>query len=109
MAKPDGLLVVEPEREIEFLHPLPVERLWGVGRVTAGKLHERGITTVGQVALLAEREFVLMLGRASGRHLHALANNHEPRPVEVAAGAGRSVRSGHSAAAAGRRTSWRAR
>ncbi len=83
VAKPDGLLVVAPERELEFLHPLPVEALWGVGRVTSGKLRERGITTVAQVALLAERELVLMLGRASGRHLHALANNYDPRPVEV--------------------------
>ena len=82
VAKPDGLLVVEPERELDFLHPLPVEALWGVGRVTGAKLHERGITTVGQVAMLAERELVLMLGRASGRHLHALAHNHDPRPVQ---------------------------
>ena len=82
VAKPDGLLLVPPERELEFLHPLPVERLWGVGRVTAEKLHQRGITTVGQVALLAERELVSMLGRASGRHLHALAHNFDPRPVE---------------------------
>ena len=83
VAKPDGLLLVAPERELEFLHPLPVERLWGVGRVTSEKLHERGITTVGQVALLAEGQLVAMLGRASGRHLHALANNYDPRPVEV--------------------------
>ncbi len=83
VAKPDGLLLVTPDRELEFLHPLPVERLWGVGRVTAEKLHQRGITTVGQVALLAERDLVLMLGRASGRHLHALANNYDPRPVQV--------------------------
>ena len=82
VAKPDGLLVVEPERELDFLHPLPVEALWGVGRVTGAKLHERGITTVGQVAMLAERDLVLMLGRASGRHLHALAHNHDPRPVQ---------------------------
>ncbi len=82
VAKPDGLLVVEPNRELDFLHPLPVEALWGVGRVTGAKLHERGITTVGQVAMLAERELVLMLGRASGRHLHALAHNHDPRPVQ---------------------------
>src|ERR1700746_2272516 len=60
VAKPDGLLVVAPERELEFLHPLPIEALWGVGRVTSGKLRERGITTVAQVALLAEREPVLM-------------------------------------------------
>ena len=83
IAKPDGLLVVAPDRELEFLHPLPVERLWGVGRVTGEKLRQRGITTVGQVALLAERELVMMLGRASGRHLHALANNYDPRPVQV--------------------------
>lgn len=83
VAKPDGLMVVAPELELEFLHPLPVERLWGVGRVTAAKLHERGIATVRQVATLGERELVLMLGRASGRHLHALAHNYDPRPVAV--------------------------
>ncbi len=83
VAKPDGLLVVPPDGELAFLHPLPVERLWGVGSITAGKLHERGITTVGQVALLAEAELVSMLGRASGRHLHALAHNHDPRPVQM--------------------------
>src|SRR5438477_12189535 len=76
VAKPDGLMVVAPDRELAFLHPLPVERLWGVGRVTAEKLHQRGITTVGQVAGLAEGELVAMLGRASGRHLHALAHNY---------------------------------
>jgi DNA polymerase-4 len=81
VAKPDGLLVVPPERELAFLHPLPVERLWGVGRVTAAKLHERGIRTVGEVARLAEPTLVSLLGRASGRHLHALAHNRDPRPV----------------------------
>ena len=83
VAKPDGLLVVPPDRELAFLHPLPVERLWGVGPVTAGKLHERGIRTVGEVAELAEATLVAMLGRASGRHLHALAHNRDPRPVRV--------------------------
>jgi DNA polymerase-4 len=83
VAKPDGLLVVPPQGELDFLHPLPVERLWGVGVVTARKLHDRGITTVGQVARLAEGRLVSMLGRASGRHLHALAHNHDLRPVEV--------------------------
>ncbi|OLF17967.1 DNA polymerase IV [Actinophytocola xanthii] len=83
VAKPDGLLVVPPDGELEFLHPLPVERLWGVGRVTAEKLHARGITTVGQVAALAESTLVGMLGRASGRHLHALAHNVDPRRVRV--------------------------
>jgi DNA polymerase-4 len=83
VAKPDGLLVVPSDRELAFLHPLPVERLWGVGRVTAAKLHERGITTVGEVAALDEAALVSMLGRASGRHLHALAHNRDPRPVQV--------------------------
>jgi DNA polymerase-4 len=83
VAKPDGLLVVPPEGELEFLHPLPVERLWGVGSVTAAKLRSRGITTVGQVARLAEATLVSMVGRAAGRQLHALANNLDPRPVQV--------------------------
>jgi DNA polymerase-4 len=83
VGKPDGLLVVPHDGELAFLHPLPVERLWGVGQVTAGKLHERGIATVGQVAELGEAVLVTMLGQASGRHLHALAHNHDPRPVQV--------------------------
>jgi DNA polymerase-4 len=83
VAKPDGLLAVPPDGELAFLHPLPVERLWGVGPVTAGKLRDRGITTVGEVARLPEAALVSMLGRASGRHLHALAHNLDPRPVQV--------------------------
>jgi DNA polymerase IV len=82
VAKPDGLLVVSPGDELGFLHPLPVERLWGVGRVTAQKLRDRGVTTVGEVAALSETTLVLMLGRASGRHLRALAHNRDPRPVQ---------------------------
>ena len=82
VAKPDGLLVVPPGEELEFLHPLPVERLWGVGRVTAEKLHRRGLATVGQVAGLPEAILVSMLGTASGRHLHALAHDRDPRPVQ---------------------------
>ena len=83
VAKPDGLLVVPPGRELAFLHPLPVEALWGVGPVTAGKLRELGITTVGEVAQIPEWVLVSMLGRAAGRHLHALARNRDPRPVQV--------------------------
>jgi DNA polymerase-4 len=83
VAKPDGLLVVPPERELAFLHPLPVERMWGVGPATATKLHEVGIATVGQVAELSEGALVSLLGRASGRHLHALAHNRDPRPVQA--------------------------
>jgi DNA polymerase-4 len=82
VAKPDGLLVVPPDRELAFLHPLPVEKLWGVGVVTSGKLRREGITTVAQVAKLGERTLVRMLGRASGRQLHALSHNRDPRPVQ---------------------------
>ena len=81
VAKPDGLLVVPPDRELAFLHPLPVERLWGVGEKTARKLHAHGLTTVGQVAQLSELDLIAVLGRASGRHLHALAHNRDPRRV----------------------------
>jgi DNA polymerase-4 len=83
VAKPDGLIVVPPDGELAFLHPLPVERLWGVGAVTAGKLRALGLTTVGEVAELAEGALVSVLGRAAGRHLHALAHNRDPRPVRV--------------------------
>jgi DNA polymerase-4 len=98
VAKPDGLLVVPPDGELDFLHPLPVERLWGVGPATAKKLHERRISTVGEVARLDESVLVAMLGRASGRHLHALAHNRDPRPVVV----GRRRRSIGSQCALGR-------
>jgi DNA polymerase-4 len=83
VAKPDGLLVVPPDRELAFLHQLPVERLWGVGPVTATRLRDLGITTVGEVARLAESALVSFLGRAAGRHLHALAHNRDPRPVQA--------------------------
>jgi DNA polymerase-4 len=83
VAKPDGLIVVPRGAELEFLHPLPVERLWGVGRVTAEKLRARGITTVGELAAVPEPAIVAMLGPAAGRHLHALAHHRDPRRVEV--------------------------
>jgi DNA polymerase IV len=83
VAKPDGLLVVPPDRELAFLHPLPVERLWGVGAVTAGRLRRLGIASVGQVAEFPENALVSILGRAAGRQLHALAHNRDPRPVRV--------------------------
>src|SRR4051794_24069357 len=83
VAKPDGLLVVEPHEEIAFLHPLPVERLWGVGPVTARKLHGHGLVRVADVAALSEERLMGLLGRASGRHLYALAHNRDPRPVRV--------------------------
>jgi DNA polymerase-4 len=83
VAKPDGLLVVPPDAELDFLHPLPIERVWGIGRVTAAKLHARGIRTVGELAELEESAVISILGRAAGRHLHALSRNHDPRPVHV--------------------------
>jgi DNA polymerase-4 len=98
VAKPDGLLVVAVDAELAFLHPLPVQRLWGVGAVTADKLRSLGIHTVAEVAALEERSLVAMLGPASGRHLHALAHNRDPRPVVV----GRRRRSIGSQSALGR-------
>jgi DNA polymerase-4 len=83
VAKPDGLLLVPPDRELVFLHALPVERLWGVGPVTARKLHAFGIVNVGEVARLPEELLISMVGRAAGRHLHALAHNRDPRPVQA--------------------------
>jgi DNA polymerase-4 len=81
--KPDGLLVVRPGEELAFLHPLPVEKLWGVGPVTAAKLRERQIHTVGHVARIGEAALVSMLGGHAGRHLHALAHNRDPRRVDT--------------------------
>ena len=83
VGKPDGLLLVPAGSELAFLHPLPVERLWGVGPITARKLHARGITNVGEVAGLSEAALVTMLGKGSGQHLHALAHNRDPRHVQT--------------------------
>ena len=99
VAKPDGLLLVPVDDELTFLHALPVELLWGVGPVTARKLHERSITMVADVAKLDEESLVRILGRAAGRHIHALAHNRDPRPVVV----GRRRRSIGTQRALGRR------
>jgi DNA polymerase-4 len=106
VAKPDGLLVVPPHGELDFLHPLPVERLWGVGKVTSKKLRDVGITTVAEVARLPETALVSIVGRAAGRHLHALAHNRDPRRVRP----GRRRRSMGTQHALGRRSprSWEA-
>jgi DNA polymerase-4 len=98
-AKPDGLLVVPAGGEVEFLHPLPVERLWGVGPATAAKLHQRGIVTVADLARHTESELVSILGRAAGRHLRAIAFGRDPRRVR----SGRRRRSVGSQCALGRR------
>ncbi|MEM8619098.1 MAG: DNA polymerase IV [Actinomycetota bacterium] len=99
VGKPDGLLVVEPHGELDFLHPLPVQRLWGVGAVTAQRLNERGVYSVGDVAALSESAVVALTGKAVGRHLYALAHNLDPRPVET----GRRRRSVGAQHALGRR------
>jgi DNA polymerase IV len=82
VAKPDGLLRVDPDAELAFLHPLPVRRLWGVGKVTAEKLHVLGITTVGELADLGAPALVSALGPAAGHHLYALATGVDGRRVE---------------------------
>jgi DNA polymerase-4 len=87
-AKPDGLLVVDPDSEREFLHPLPVEALWGVGPATAARLHDRGLRSVGQLALLSQGALSAMLGPGAGRHVHALAQRRDPRPVRARRGRG---------------------
>ena len=81
LAKPDGLLVVPVGTEKEFLAPLPTSRLWGVGPQTRKKLDRMGIRTIGDIAQLDEAVLVNALGAALGRHVHALANNDDPRPV----------------------------
>src|ERR1700761_8101441 len=80
-AKPDGLLLVPPGRELAFLHPLPVRRLWGVGTVTADKLRAHGIDTVSDVAELSESMLASMVGGAMGRQLYALSRNIDRRRV----------------------------
>lgn len=82
-AKPDGLLLVPPGRELQFLHPLPVRRLWGVGARTEEKLRAHGIETVAQVAELNEATLASMIGRAMGRQLYCLARNIDRRRVDT--------------------------
>ncbi|MGH9135447.1 MAG: DNA polymerase IV [Acidimicrobiales bacterium] len=82
VAKPDGLLEVAAGTELAFLHPLPIERVWGIGAKTAAKLHARGISTIGDIAALPERAIVAIVGRATGRHIHALSHNRDPRHVQ---------------------------
>jgi DNA polymerase-4 len=72
---------VLPGREPQFLSPLPIERLWGVGPASAAKLHRSGFETVGQLARRSEAELIAILGKASGRQVHALARNRDARPV----------------------------
>jgi DNA polymerase-4 len=82
LAKPDGMLVVDPGTELAFLHPLEVSRLWGVGPATGRRLARLGVRTIGDLAALPEEALVHALGDAHGRHLHALAWNRDDRAVE---------------------------
>jgi DNA polymerase-4 len=83
VAKPDGLVIVDPKAELEFLHPLPVELMWGVGPATTARLAANGVTTIGQFAARAPQSVERLLGRATGRKLRALAWNLDPRPVRT--------------------------
>lgn len=103
VAKPDGLLLVPPDRELAFLQPLPVRRLWGVGTVTADKLHAHGIETVADVAELGQPMLASLVGRAMGRRLHALSRNVDARRVQTgvrrrSVGAQRALGRGHRTA-----------
>ena len=105
-AKPDGLLLVPPGRELAFLHRLPVRRLWGVGAVTADKLQAHGIEKVADVAELSESTLAAMVGAAMGRQLYALSRNIDRRRVTTgvrrrSVGAQRALgRAGNSMSAA---------
>ena len=83
VAKPDGLVVVDPETELEFLRDLPVELMWGVGPVTSARLAETGIITIGQLARTSRGSLESLLGRAAGQKLAALAWNRDPREIET--------------------------
>src|ERR1700757_3297544 len=83
VAKPDGLLLVPPDRDLEFLQRLPVRRLWGVGAVTADKLHAHGIETVADVAELGEAMLLYLVGRGMGNRLYALSRNVDARRVQT--------------------------
>jgi DNA polymerase-4 len=83
VAKPDGLVIVDPGIELEFLHSLPVELMWGVGPATKARLAQEGITTIGQLAQRSPESMERLLGRATGRKLTALAWNRDPRAIET--------------------------
>lgn len=84
VAKPDGLVVVHPDREREFLHPLPVGLVWGIGPVTQRRLADRGVHTIGQLAESSDDALRAMLGRALGEKVGRLADNDDERPVRAA-------------------------
>jgi DNA polymerase-4 len=99
VAKPDGLCVIDPARELDFLHALPVELMWGVGPATKARLAALGVSTIGQLAATPGRSLETLLGPAASEKLHALAFNRDPRRLET----GRRARSAGAQAALGRR------
>jgi DNA polymerase-4 len=103
VAKPDGLVVVDPDREAEFLEPLPVELLWGVGPTTSERLHGLGVRTIGQLAEVSPHLLEGLLGRATGSKLASLAANVDPRRVR----SGPRARSVGAQSALGRRPATR--
>lgn len=83
VAKPDGLCFIDPRTELEFLHDLPVELMWGVGPVTRRQLGDQGIFTIGQLSAHDPRALSRLLGQAIGEKLFALAWNRDPREIET--------------------------
>jgi DNA polymerase IV len=83
VAKPDGLVVVDPETELDFLHDLPVELMWGVGPVAKARLAEIGVRTIGQLAKTPRGALEPLLGHAVGQKLAALAWNRDPREIKT--------------------------
>ena len=83
VAKPDGLVVVDPETELEFLHELPVALMWGVGPATEARLARIGVTTIGQLAESSPQSVERLLGHAVGKKLTALAWNRDPRQIQT--------------------------
>jgi DNA polymerase IV len=83
VAKPDGLVVVDPGSELAFLHKLPVELMWGVGPVTKARLADMGVLTIGQLAAIPGRRLEALLGHALGDKLAALAWNRDPRAIKT--------------------------
>src|SRR3979490_3427972 len=83
VAKPDGLVVVDPDAELDFLHDLPVELMWGVGPVTRARLAETGVLTIGQLAEMPGRSLGQLLGPPAREKLTALAWNRDPREIKT--------------------------
>jgi DNA polymerase-4 len=82
VAKPDGLVIVDPKTELDFLHKLPVDLMWGVGPATKARLAEAGVTTIGQLAQRSPKSVERLLGQAIGQKLSALAWNRDPRHIQ---------------------------